>query len=127
MVNVDIIYRLVQVTSFVLMLWLVLIIRKKTVKESYALMWLSLLFVVLVLSSSHKLRNSLSSLLGNVYPSSIFFLIAFGFFSILCLYFTFELTKQKEINLVLTQELGLLRERLCMLEKHLNKLERRTT
>jgi len=64
------------------------LIRRGRLKERYALLWLFSGLVLLILSLSRSLLESLSRLVGIYYPPSLLFLIAFIFLLLITLHFS---------------------------------------
>jgi hypothetical protein len=88
------------------------LIRRGRLKERYALLWLFSGLVLLVLSLSRSLLESLSRLVGIYYPPSLLFLIAFIFLLLITLHFSAVISGLSEKNKRLAQEIALLRQSL---------------
>jgi hypothetical protein len=88
------------------------LIRRGRLKERYALLWLFSGLVLLILSLSRSLLESLSRLVGIYYPPSLLFLIAFIFLLLITLHFSAVISGLSEKNKHLAQEIALLRQSL---------------
>ncbi len=86
------------------------LIRRGRLKERYSLLWLLAGGILLVLSSSRYLLESISHLFGIFYPPSFLFLLAFLFLLLITLHFSVVISSLSEKNKKLAQELALLRQ-----------------
>jgi hypothetical protein len=120
----DILKVLSIVASGLVLVFVVELIRRGRLKERYSLLWLFAGAVLLVLSSSRTLLESLSRLLGIFYAPSLLFLLAFLFLLLITLHFTVVISGLSEKNKRLAQEIALLRQE--MLDR-LNTREERDT
>ena len=108
----DIIKLLAIIGSGMLLVAVVELIRRGRLKERYSLLWLLAGLILLILSSSRNLLDSLSHLLGVYYPPSLLFLLAFFFLLLITLHFSVVISSLHERNKRLAQEISLLREAL---------------
>ena len=120
----DILKVLSIVASGLVLVFVVELIRRGRLKERYSLLWLFAGAVLLVLSSSRTLLESLSRLLGIFYAPSLLFLLAFLFLLLITLHFTVVISGLSEKNKRLAQEIALLRQE--MLERLNTQGERDT-
>ena len=88
------------------------LVRRRRLLERYALVWLGVTTLLLVLSAWDGLLGSVASLLGIFYPPSALFVVAFGFVIFLLLHFSVAVSRLADQSKVLAQQLGLLEERL---------------
>jgi hypothetical protein len=88
------------------------LIRKRKLREEYALLWFAASVVLLVFASKRDLLDRLAALVGISYPPSLLLLgiLILGF--LLSLHFSVSLSRLSEQNKRLAQELALLRLRL---------------
>jgi len=91
------------------------LVRRGRLKERYSLLWIFASGILLVLSSSRGLLESISHLLGIFYAPSLLFLLAFLFLLLITLHFSVVISGLSEKNKKLAQELALLRQE--MLER----------
>ncbi len=88
------------------------LIRRGRLKERYSLLWLFAGLVMLVLSLSRGLLESIAHLLGIFYAPSLLFLIAFIFLLLITLHYSVIISGLSERNKHLAQEVALLRLKL---------------
>jgi len=98
------------------------LIRRRHLKEKYAIMWLFLALGALLLSIFNKVIVYTAALLG-LHHLTLVVLVAFFFLILLCMHFSLSLSKLSENNKVLNQEYALLAQRVEALEEQLD-LER---
>lgn len=99
------------------MVLIVELIRRGRLKERYSLLWLAAGTVLLVLSLSRSLLESIAKLVGIYYPPSLLFLVAFVFLLMITLHFSAVLSGLAEKNKHLAQEVALLRQALDELKR----------
>jgi len=90
------------------------LIRRRKLKEQYALLWLASAAILLVLSSWRGLLHKISYLAGVEYPPALLFLLAFLFLLVIVLHYSVVISELSEKNKRLAQEIGLLK---AMFEK----------
>lgn len=96
------------VGSVLVMLFVTQLIRKRRLREEYALLWFVSSFGLIILSVWRGLLDRTASLLGVAYPPSLLLLGAILLGFILAIHFSLSLTKLFEQNKRLAQELALL-------------------
>jgi hypothetical protein len=97
------------VGSVALLIVVVELIRRGRLKERYSLLWLLAGSILLFLSSSRGVLDSIARLLGIFYPPSFLFLLAFFFLLLITLHFSIVISGLTEKNKKLAQDLALLR------------------
>jgi UDP-galactopyranose mutase len=100
---------LVLVALFVLVFELV---RRRRLMERYALLWLVLAPLLLVVTLWDGLLESVARELGFAYAPSAMFALALAFVLVICLHFSMVISRLTNQNKVLAQELGSLESRL---------------
>ncbi len=95
-----------------LILVLLELVRRRSLLERYALLWLFSALVLLALAVWRGLLEQVASTLGVAYPPNALFLIAFGFVLVLLLHFSLAVSRLSDQTKVLAQRLALLEERL---------------
>ncbi|MCY3944873.1 MAG: DUF2304 domain-containing protein [Anaerolineaceae bacterium] len=85
------------------------LVRRRHLREEYALLWLATGAVLLLLSLSRPLLDTLAELTGIFYPPSALFLVALLFVLAILLHFSVILTRLTQQNRELAQQLALLR------------------
>lgn len=105
--------RIVAVVATVGLLLVVLeLVRRRRLLERYALVWLGVTTLLIVLSLWDGLLTGVSSLIGIFYPPTALFVVAFGFVIFLLLHFSVAVSRLADQSKVLAQRVGILEERL---------------
>ena len=86
-------------------------VRRRYLRERYAILWLGAALVLLVLAAWTQLLSTISSAVGIATPSNAFFVIAFAFLLLLLLHFSAVVSRLADETRVLAQRLALLEER----------------
>ncbi|MGH7491775.1 MAG: DUF2304 domain-containing protein [bacterium] len=110
----------VALLSFGLLLFVFNLVRRKNLKENYAILWV---LTALVLSAAPFLIDYLDELahaVGIHYPPAFIYTVAIMFIMVLLLNFSVIVSKLSEQNKVLIQEQGILKKRVLELEQHIN-------
>ncbi len=94
-----------------LLLVLLELVRRRSLLERYALLWLFSALVLLALAVWRGALEQVASGLGVAYPPNALFLIAFGFVLVLLLHFSLAVSRLSDQTKVLAQRLALLEER----------------
>jgi hypothetical protein len=106
------------IASVLLILIVLELIRGRRLKERYALLWLATGLVLLVLSAWRGGLNTIAGWLGvSGYPPAILFAAAILFVIVVLLHYSTELSRLTDDNVLLAQEVALLRARLDALER----------
>lgn len=109
--------RALAIAASVALLLLVLeLVRRKHLSERYALLWLLAAIVLVVLASWKGLLTSLAGDVGISYPPSALFAVAIGLIVVLLLHFSLAVSRLSDQNKILAQRIGLLQQRLDVLE-----------
>jgi hypothetical protein len=109
----DLHLRLAAVAAVLLLLLLVLeLVRQRRLLERYALVWMAVTVLLLLLAIWDGLLTAIAGLIGIAYPPSALFVIAFGFVILLLLHFSVAVSRLTDQSKVLAQQLSLLDERL---------------
>ena len=104
--------QIVAVLSTLVLLLLVLeLVRRRRLLERYALVWLGSALVLLALAVWGDLLSVIASAIGIAYPPSALFVIAFGFIMLLLLHFSIAVSKLTDQSKVLAQRIALLEQR----------------
>ena len=113
------------IASLILILVVVELVRGRRLKERYALLWLATGVVLLVLSIWRGGLNTIAGWLGvTSYPPAVLFAVATLFIFLVLLHYSTVLSKLTDDNVLLAQEIALLRARLEALEQ---ERDRQTT
>jgi hypothetical protein len=100
------------ITALVLLGLIVYLIRKRKLREEYALLWLAVGAGVIVLAVWYGLLEWITQLIGAVDPTSTLFIFSLIFLLIISIHFSVVNSKMKDQIRDLTQEIGLLRSEL---------------
>ena len=105
----------IQIVSIVatalLLLGVLELVRQRRLLERYAILWLFSAVVLIGLSISSQVLETIAELVGIVYPPNALFLVAFGFVMLLLLHFSIAVSRLADQSKVLAQRLALLEER----------------
>ena len=88
------------------------LVRKNKLQERYSLLWIFMSVILLVLSSTPKIINSLADWLDIKNPPSFLFLFGLVYLLIYNLHLTTVVSKQSEKITRLAQEIALLKEKI---------------
>ena len=89
--------------SFFLLVLIVYLIRKKKIREEYAILWIAIFFVFLILSLFRGIIDKISLLLGIQYQPASLLLILIGCTFLLMFHFSLVISDlKKKINAMAT-------------------------
>ena len=101
------------IASVLLVLVVLELIRKRRLKERYALLWLATGIVLLVLSLWRSGLNTIAGWLGvETYPPAVLFAVATFFILLVLLDYSTVISKLVDQNVTLAQRLAILEEKL---------------
>jgi hypothetical protein len=101
------------VASLLLVLVVLELIRKRRLKERYALLWLLTGLALLVLSLWRSGLNTIAGWLGvQTYPPAVLFAVATFFILLVLLDYSTVISKLVDQNVILAQRLAILEEKL---------------
>ncbi len=102
-----------SVASIVLILVVFELIRRRRLRERYALLWLLTGVVLLVLSAWRGGLNTIAGWVGvETYPPAILFAVASFFILVVLLHYSTVISKLSDQNSILAQRIALLESRL---------------
>lgn len=87
------------------------LVRRRYLRERYALLWLGAALVLLILAAWKGLLTTIAHAMGVHLPSNAFFVIAFAFLLLLLLHFSVVVSRMSDQTRVLAQRLALLEQR----------------
>lgn len=96
--------------SVFLLVLIFLLIRKKKIREEYAIFWIAIFMIFLILSVFRGLIDKISSLLGIQYQPASLFLILIGCLFLLCFHYSFVISDMKRKINTMAMKLALLEE-----------------
>ncbi len=88
------------------------LVRKRKIREQYALLWLFFGLVFLVISIWRGLLEKISIMLGIVYPPAAFLLILIIAIFLILIQYSVVISQLTEKTKKMSQEIGLLKEKL---------------
>jgi hypothetical protein len=88
------------------------LVRRRRLLERYALVWMAVTVLLLVLSAWGGLLDRVADAIGISYPPSALFAAAFGFVIVLLLHFSVAVSRLTDQSKVLAQRVALLEQRL---------------
>lgn len=99
--------------AFALVVFLVVfeMVRRRYLRERYAILWLGAALVLIVLAAWTQLLGTISKAVGIATPSNTFFVIAFAFLLLLLLHFSAVVSRLADETRLLAQRLALLEQR----------------
>ena len=98
--------------SGLLLLFILELVRRRRLAESYALLWLIAAAVLIVFAVWEGLLVDLADLVGIEVPSNALFAMAFGFVLVLLLSFSVAVSRLSRENRILAQEVARLSDEL---------------
>ena len=98
--------------SGLLLIFILELVRRRHLAESYALLWLIAAAVLIVFAVWEGLLVDLADLVGIEVPSNALFAMAFGFVLVLLLSFSVAVSRLSRENRLLAQEVARLTEEL---------------
>jgi hypothetical protein len=106
--------------SVLLAVFILVLIRKRRLKEEYSLLWLFFSFVFLVLSIWRGSIDWIASVVGVAYaPAALFLILLMAIFMIM-IEFSLIISQIADVNKHLAQDVGILKEELEELKEELN-------
>ena len=103
---------LAGIVSFLLLLAVLELVRRRRLRERYALLWLLTAVVMLGLSIWRGALETVSGWIGIYYPPSMLFLVATLFVLLVLLHYSTVISRLSDQNTILAQRLALLEARL---------------
>ena len=112
------------VFSLIILVSVVVLVRARMLKEKYSLIWLLIGLFILVISLFRGLLDAFSDFIGVYYAPSAFFSLLIAGAYLLLLNMSVSISTLKANNKAVTQELGLIRLRLELLESEMGKKDK---
>src|SRR3990172_12329466 len=107
--NIQLIQIVAIIFSLGIFVGIVDLIKRRMLKEQYAILWLISAIVLLILSVWRQLLDKIAQLLGIAYAPSLLFLVAFVFLLLIVLHFSVIISNLSEKNKKLSQEIAILK------------------
>ncbi len=103
--------------SLVLVFLIFELIRRKKLKEKYAILWLFSGFIILMLAVFNNVLNWLTNLLGITLPVNTVFFFGIFFIILINLHFSLAISDLSEQNKKIAQKLALLERKIENFDK----------
>lgn len=97
--------------AFVAMAAVIELVRRRQLREKYALLWLGVGAVFVVMAVARRGLDALARLLGIEYGPTLLFLAAILFLLVLVAHLSWEISRLEERTRTLAEEIALLRPR----------------
>lgn len=107
--------------SIFIIIFLTELVRSRRLKESYSILWFGIAFVFLIFSLFRNLLEWLADFLGIGYAPAALFLIMIAGLYFLSVHFSVVISRLSEKEKNLTQEIGMLNQRLKKIEEEKRK------
>ena len=114
-------YVLVLLGALVSLTMILRAVRIGKLRAKYAIIWMGVGLVLLPLAVVPGLLDRLARLTGVAYPPALLLVLGLGFFAMLSLHFSQEMSRLEERTRLLAEELALLRESIA--SNHANRDE----
>jgi hypothetical protein len=85
------------------------LLRRRQMRGKYTLLWMSVGLAVLLIAAFPSILDRTSRFLHIYYSPSTLFLAAIGFLLLVCIYFSYELSRLEERTRILAEELAIVR------------------
>jgi hypothetical protein len=89
--------------------FLLRLLNRRQMRGKYTLLWMFVGLAVLILAAFPSILDRVSHFLRIYYAPTTLFLVAIGFLLLVCVYFSYELSRLEERTRVLAEELAILR------------------
>jgi hypothetical protein len=94
------------------LLFVVHLVRKRNLRAKYAMLWLSIGALLLVVAAFPRVLDWMAARAGIYYPPAAFLLLAVAFLFLVVIHFSWELSRLEERTRTLAEEVALLRYQL---------------
>ena len=115
---------LAVIFSLGLLIFILFLIRTKRLSVKYSILWLATCIVIMGLSCSPYILNSIAPIIGIQYPPSLLFLATFLFLLIIVLHFSVVISTIFDTMKGLIQKVSIMNYKLEELEKKINSLSK---
>ena len=85
------------------------LLRRRQMRGKYTLLWMAVGLAVLLIAAFPSILDGTSRFLHIYYSPSTLFLAAIGFLLLVCIYFSYELSRLEERTRILAEELAIAR------------------
>jgi hypothetical protein len=95
--------------SSALLLYIVEMVRRRTLREEYSILWLAGSLVILVLSLKQNWLDRIALAVGIAYPPSFLFLVGILFILLILIHFSIAISRLHQTNKKMAQEIALMK------------------
>lgn len=106
------IYKFAIVFSIVLILFIINLVKKSKLDEKYSILWLLASFIILIVSIFPDIITKVANKFNVFYPPTLMLLFAILVLIAYTIHISVVITKQNKMIVKLTQELGILKEKI---------------
>lgn len=106
------IYKFAIIFAILLILFIINLVRKSKLDEKYSILWLFASFVILIVSIFPNIITKIANKFDVFYPPTLMLLFAILVLGAYTVHISVVITKQNKMIVKLTQELGILKERI---------------
>lgn len=108
--------------SLVLVIYILLIITRKKLKEEYSLLWLGISLVFLIFSAWRQGLEKLADILGIAYPPAALFLLMLVGIILILIQFSVIISNLAERSKIMAQQFGIMKMENARLKKEVAEL-----
>jgi hypothetical protein len=101
---------MVVLLALAAILFILRLVRQRRLRAKYSVLWLSIGLGLAVLAAFPGLLTWVSDVVGVEYPPALFFALALSFLLLLCLHFSWEISRLEDRTRALAEEHALLRQ-----------------
>jgi hypothetical protein len=109
-INTDKIQYFAIAGSIIFLIFVIILVRNKKIKEEYSVLWLFFGIIFFIISVWRDVLMLISGFIGIAYPPVAFLLILIMAIFLILIQFSVVISKLKENNKNLTQKIGLLED-----------------
>ena len=106
------IYKFAIVFSIVLIFFIINLVKKSKLDEKYSILWLLASFIILIVSIFPDIITKVANKFNVFYPPTLMLLFAILVLIAYTIHISVVITKQNKMIVKLTQELGILKEKI---------------
>jgi hypothetical protein len=96
-------------TGIVLLVVILELVRRRQLREKYAMLWLGVVILVLPLAIYPRLLDGVSEFLGIASGASLVLFLGFVFLLLVCIHLSWEVSRLEEETRTLAEQMALLR------------------
>ena len=101
---------MVVLLALAAILFILRLVRQRRLRAKYSVLWLSIGLGLAVLAAFPGLLTWVSDVVGVEYPPALFFALALSFLLLLCLHFSWEISRLEDRTRALAEEHALLQQ-----------------